>query len=88
MEHLIQRMGIRINTVVTWLSKDCLEMCRANSQLDVNFIMVRTLRSQFRVSWKEETKDNHRPLTKVKVERMKAFLRRFQSSTIIVQREF
>ena len=29
MEHLIQRMGIRISTVVTWLSKDCLAMSRA-----------------------------------------------------------
>jgi hypothetical protein len=29
MEHLIQRMGIRIITLVTRLSKDCLAMCRA-----------------------------------------------------------
>src|SRR5947209_19259986 len=29
MEHLIQRMGGRISTVVTWLSKDCLAMSRA-----------------------------------------------------------
>jgi len=28
MEHLIRRMGIRISTVVTWLSKDCLAMVR------------------------------------------------------------
>jgi len=26
--------------------------------------------------WKQETEDNHRPLTEVEVERMKAFLRR------------
>jgi hypothetical protein len=27
--------------------------------------------------WTQETEDNHRPLTKVEVERMKAFLRRY-----------
>jgi hypothetical protein len=31
--------------------------------------------------WKEETEDNHRPLTKVEVERMKAFLRRYAPSS-------
>ena len=47
MEHLIQRMGIRISTVVTWLSKDCLAMCRGNSQLDFNFIPLAAMRREY-----------------------------------------